>query len=112
MLISTRADPVSRLSSNYAWRHACTVPVEHYGGRTMTRVWTGATLAIALGCAATLAAQQTSSSQTSQTAGSSSSRTITVTGCLQKGESSSPGATGTTGTAGATASASSANQWM
>src|SRR5438045_9648031 len=83
---------------------------EHYGGRTMKRVWTGATFAIALGFAATLAAQQTSSSQTSQTAGSSSSRTITVTGCLQQGEGA--GATGTAGTAGATASASSSNQWI
>src|SRR5439155_11974483 len=94
-----------------AWRHACRRRGEHYGGRTMTRVWTGATFALALGCAATLAAQQTSSSQTSQTGGSSSSRTITVTGCLQQGDQTA-GATGTAGTAGATASASSSSQWI
>jgi hypothetical protein len=112
MLLPTRHDRVSDFLGRAAWRPACTLADEHYGGRNMTRVWTGATFAIALGCAATLAAQQTtsSSSQTSQAAGSSSSRTITVTGCLER--ESSTGATGTTGTAGATSNAASGTQWM
>src|SRR6188472_306115 len=66
----------------------------------MKKVWTGATFAIALGCAASMSAQAGSTTSSSQTPGAS--RTITVTGCLQGGSAS--GATGTSGTAGAAAS--------
>ncbi len=65
----------------------------------MKRVWTGATFAIALGCAASMSAQAgTTGSQTS-----SSNRAITVTGCLSGGGSTA-GATGTSGVAGAPSS--------
>ena len=67
----------------------------------MKRVWTGATFAIALGCAVSMSAQAGSTSG-SQTSGSS--RAITVVGCLQGGSAS--GATGTSGTTGSASSAS------
>ena len=70
----------------------------------MKRVWTGATFAMALGCAVSMSAQagSTTGSQTS-----TGSRAITVTGCLSGGGASgTTGATGTSGTAGSTASGS------
>ena len=75
----------------------------------MRGVWTGATLAIALGCAVTLAGQATSQHQPSSSA---AQQTITVSGCLQKGDSTES-ATGTSGTSSSGASARvSARRWM
>lgn len=63
------------------------------------RIWSGASLAIALGTTVGLMAQTSQSSQPSQ---STSAKAITVTGCVNRAQQSP---TGTSGTAGAAAAA-------
>jgi len=64
----------------------------------MTRVWTGATMAIALSCAAVVAAQSGTSGQSTKSQSESSKNPITVVGCLQPADHTS-GTSGTSGTA-------------
>jgi hypothetical protein len=64
-----------------------------------TKIWTATCSAIALAFTVGLLAQTTPGAQTSQ---SSSAKTITVSGCLNRAQASP---TGTSGTAGAAASA-------
>src|SRR5213593_1123418 len=63
------------------------------------RIWSATCAAIALGVTVAVLAQDAPSSQTSQ---STSAKTITVTGCVQRAQ---PGPTGTGGTTGAASSA-------
>ena len=70
----------------------------------MKKVWTGATFAIALGCAVTLSAQAGSSSGQTTSGSQGSSRTVTVTGCLQ-GSGGTAGATGSAGSSGSSGAA-------
>jgi hypothetical protein len=75
----------------------------------MTRIWISGTLAAALGCAATLSAQASATTQGGapaavQQPGGDAHRTVTVVGCVQNGAGTT-GATGTTGVARTGASA-------
>jgi hypothetical protein len=74
------------------------------------QVWTGGIAAVALACGVSLAAQTPAATQ------SGTPSTVTVTGCLQRGNSMS-GTTGTTGsatsgTSAASASASASDHFM
>src|SRR5439155_16124723 len=71
---------------------------------TMTRVWTGATAAFAVACAAAVAAQ-TGGSQSDR------DRTITVVGCLERGDQSPASTTGTSGTS-TRPSSSARGEWI
>jgi hypothetical protein len=76
----------------------------------MNRVWTSATFAAALGCAATLSGQ--AGTQTAaQQSGGDAHRTVTVVGCVQRsGGTDSP--TGTAGVAGAGSTGTGSTGWI
>ena len=61
----------------------------------MKRVWTGATFAIALGCAASISAQTGSQPTSGSVSTSPVNRTVTVTGCLQRSGAPSSATSGT-----------------
>jgi hypothetical protein len=91
------------------WSDSCSavrLDRESHGGIMHMRIWSGTCAAVAFGSVALVSAQNPPSSQTptSQTRSSqSSSRSVTVSGCLQRGTDS---ATGTTGTASSSRTAS------
>lgn len=67
-----------------------------------TRIWSGACAALTLGLTAAVMTQAPSTS-TTRASQNSSARSVTITGCLQRG---TEGATGTSGTSGPTRTAS------